>query len=65
MFTIHMFCNFAHTYICIIYIYVNIFQVTPATVTGIFQQIKGKRNKDVQSVQAHGSASLPPQEVLD
>lgn len=41
------------------------FQVTPTTVTDIFQQIKGKRTKDIPTVQATGSAPLPPQQVLD
>lgn len=40
-------------------------QVTPTTVTDIFQQIKGRRTKDIESVQANGAAPLPSQEVLN
>ncbi|XP_069108751.1 uncharacterized protein [Argopecten irradians] len=40
-------------------------EVTPTTVTEIFQNIKGKRTKEVQSVHANGSADLPSQEDLD
>ncbi|CAC5397536.1 unnamed protein product [Mytilus coruscus] len=39
-------------------------EVTPTTVTDIFQHIKGRRTKDIASVQANGAAPLPPQEVL-
>ncbi|XP_021342823.1 uncharacterized protein LOC110443137 [Mizuhopecten yessoensis] len=40
-------------------------EVTPTTVTDIFQSIKGKRTKEVQSVQASGSATLPSKQLLD
>lgn len=36
----------------------------PATVTEMYGQIKGKRTKEIHSVQAHGSSPLPPQDVL-
>ncbi|XP_048734036.1 uncharacterized protein LOC125650107 isoform X2 [Ostrea edulis] len=39
-------------------------EVTPATITEIYSQIKGKRTKEIDSVQAHGSAPLPPQNIL-
>lgn len=41
------------------------FQVIPTTVTDIFDHIKGRRIKEVSSVQATGSAPLPSPEVLD
>ncbi|CAC5369625.1 unnamed protein product [Mytilus coruscus] len=34
-------------------------EVTPATVTEIYNQIKGRRKKDVPNVHAHGSSPLP------
>ncbi|CAC5358530.1 unnamed protein product [Mytilus coruscus] len=36
-----------------------LFKVTPATVTEIYDQIKGRRKKDVPNVHAHGSSPLP------
>ncbi|XP_021342938.1 uncharacterized protein LOC110443206 [Mizuhopecten yessoensis] len=40
-------------------------EVIPATVTEICDKIKGKRIKEVVSVQADGSSILPQPEVLD
>ncbi|CAC5418438.1 unnamed protein product [Mytilus coruscus] len=40
-------------------------EVTPTTITDIFEHIKGRRVKDVCSVQATGSAPLPAPEVID
>ncbi|XP_036002672.1 uncharacterized protein LOC118565784 [Fundulus heteroclitus] len=40
-------------------------EVTPATISGIFSEIKGRRTKEIDSVHAHGTAQLPPQSVLD
>ncbi|VDI16885.1 Hypothetical predicted protein [Mytilus galloprovincialis] len=40
-------------------------EVTPTTITDIFEHIKGRRVKDVCSVQATGSAPMPPPEVID
>ena len=40
-------------------------QVLPATITDIFDQIKGKSKVEVPFVQANGSAALPPSSVLE
>ncbi|CAG2237121.1 unnamed protein product [Mytilus edulis] len=40
-------------------------EVIPATVTEICDKIKGKRTKEVVSIQADGSSFLPQPEVLD
>lgn len=40
------------------------FQVTPTTVTDIFDQIKGRRTKEISAVQATGSTPLPPADVI-
>ncbi|XP_041374186.1 uncharacterized protein LOC121387226 [Gigantopelta aegis] len=39
-------------------------EVAPTTITDIFQEIKGKRKKEIKTVQASGSAPLPPSEEL-
>ncbi|XP_041356500.1 uncharacterized protein LOC121373795 [Gigantopelta aegis] len=39
-------------------------EVIPTTITDIFHDIKGKRTKEIQTVQASRSAALPPSEEL-
>ncbi|XP_033729776.1 uncharacterized protein LOC117318968 [Pecten maximus] len=39
-------------------------EIKPATITEIFDDIKGKRTREIQSVQANGSAPLPPKHDL-